>query len=185
MSTLHQLWKQYNDNPDDEVISDVLCKRVRKFARIVLRRVKIGYTTVIYEDLMQLAFLCFFKIAPVYKEGSGSLEGYFIYSFTNEVSEFIKSSNFIWYKHADNIPDVAQNPLESMIFEELNKEVEDLLSFEELNLLNTYLKEGIYDLSYIAKEEHTTEEDVKWTITAVQDKITKYLDKEYGHYKGK
>ncbi len=185
MSTLHQLWRQYNDNPDDEVISDILCKRVRKFARIVLRRFKINYTFVPYEDLMQLAFLCFFKIAPIYKEGTGSLEGYFIYSFTNEVSAFIKSSTSIRYRDTSNILDDAQNPLDRLIFDELNKEIEELLSFVELNVLNTYLKEGIYDLAYIAKKEHTTEDAVKWTIATIQDKITQYLDKEYDHYGGK
>jgi DNA-directed RNA polymerase specialized sigma24 family protein len=158
---------------------------VRKFARIVLRRFKINYTFVPYEDLMQLAFLCFFKIAPVYKEGTGSLEGYFIYSFTNEVSEFVKSSTFIRYRNSNYIPDDAQNPLDRLIFDELSKEIEDLLSSEELYVLNTYLKEGVFDLAYIAEKEDTTEKSVEWTIATIRDKITKYLDKEYDHYKGK
>jgi hypothetical protein len=155
---------------------------VRKFARIVLRRFKINYALVPYEDLMQLAFLCFFKIAPVYREGTGSLEGYFIYSYGNEVSEFIKSSSSVRYRDSNHIPDDAQNPLDRLISDELNREIEELLSFVELNVLNTYLKEGIYDLAYIAKKEYTTEEAVKWTIATIQDKITQYLDKEYNHY---
>jgi DNA-directed RNA polymerase specialized sigma24 family protein len=158
---------------------------VRKFARIVLRRFKINYTFIPYEDLMQLAFLCFFKIAPVYKEGTGSLEGYFIYSFTNEVSEFIRSSNFIRYRDSNYIPDDAQNPLDRLISDELGKEIEELLSSVELNVLNTYLKEGIFDLAYIAEKEDTTEKEVEWTVATIRDKITKYLDKEYDHYKGK
>jgi hypothetical protein len=134
---------------------------------------------------MQLAFLCFFRIAPIYREGTGSLEGYFIYSFTNEVSEFIKSSTSIRYRDASYIVDDAQNPLDRLISDELGKEIEELLSSVELNVLNTYLKEGIYDLTYIAEKEHTTEDAVKWTIATIQDKITQYLDKEYDHYKGK
>ena len=195
MSTLYQLWRQYNDNPDDEVNSDILCKRVRKFARIVLRRFKINYTFVPYEDLMQLSFLCFFKIAPVYKEGTGSLEGYFIYSFTNEVAEFIKSSSFVRYRDGSNIIDDTQNPLDRLISDELGKEIENLLSTKELYLLNTYLKEGIYDYGQIARAtnkdpeatilgiEYTTEEDVKWTEASIRNKIAKYLEREYGHYR--
>ncbi len=177
MSTLHQLWRQYNDNPDDEVISDTLVKRVRKFARIVLRRFKINYTFVPYEDLMQLAFLCFFNIAPIYREGTGSLEGYFIYSFGNEVAEFIKSSTFLRYRGSTNIVDDAQNPLDRLVFDELSKEIEALLTTTELWVLNTYLKEGIYD-------ERTAENDVKWAVASIRDKISRYLDKEYDYYKG-
>ena len=184
MSTLHQLWKQYQDNPDDEVISDTLVKRVRKFARIVLRRFKINYSVVLYEDLMQLAFLCLFNIAPIYREGTGSLEGYFIYSYGNEVAEFIRSSTSLRYRSNNNIADYAQNPLDRLVFDELSKEIEGLLSSVELGVLNTYLKEGIYDHAQIAETEGTTEEKVKWTIASIQDKITKYLDKEYEHYKG-
>jgi hypothetical protein len=52
-------------------------------------------------------------------------------------------------------------------------------------VLNTYLKEGVFDLAYIAEKEHTTEKEVEWTVATIRDKITKYLDKEYDHYKGK
>jgi hypothetical protein len=67
----------------------------------------------------------------------------------------------------------------------LGKEIEELLSSVELNVLNTYLKEGIFDLAYIAEKEDTTEKEVEWTVATIRDKITKYLDKEYDHYKGK
>ena len=171
MSTLHQLWRQYCDNPNDYEISDILCKRVRKFARIVIRRFKINFATVPYEDLMQLAFVCFFNVAPGYKEGAGTLEGYFIYSFNSEVIKFIKNTRFYGYRGKNNIVDDTQNPLDCLIFDELNREIEDLLSSTELWVLNTYLKEGIYD-------ERTAENEVRWVVASIRNKIKQYLDRE-------
>ena len=176
MSTIHQLWQQYCDDPENEEITEALCERVRKFARIVLKRIKINYKLTPYEDLMQLAFACFFHIALVYKEGAGTLEGYFIYSFNNEVTRFIKSSKPFMRSSTNDIIDDAYNPLSLMLTGELHTEIEVILSEEELRILDTYLKEGIHDYDYIAEVEQTTINDIKWIISAIQIKVRSLLD---------
>lgn len=181
MSTLYQLHQQYCENPKDEEISDLLCKRIRKYARIVLKRFRLDYTYITYEDFMQLAIACFFHIAPKYKKEKGTLEGYFIYSFRSEVIDNIQDSGAIKYQSKTDMVDCTLNALDSLIFDELSNEIEDILTTEELRILNTYLKEGEHNYERIARIEMSTPEKAKWAIDTIRNKIRQYLNDKYDY----
>ena len=183
MSRLYQLWSQYCECPEDEDVNEELCKQIEKHARRVLKEYKLysinGDT---YEDLIQSAFVCFFNIAPKHKQTHGSLEGFFIYSFRGDLIKKFKRPELVLFREFSDAVDWKRSPLDVLLQDELNTEIEELLNFSELKVLNTYLKEGITDYEKIAEEEGVDEEEVMWTIDSLRDKIRQHLDKEYNYY---
>ncbi len=183
MSNLYQLWSQYCECPEDDDVNEELCKRIEKHARRVLKEYKLysidGNT---YEDLVQSAFVCFFRIAPKYKKTHGTLEGFFIYSFRADLIKKFKRPELVLFREFSDAVDWKRSPLDILLQDELSKEIEGLLNFSELYVLNTYLKEGITDCESIAEAESVSEEEVIWTIDSLRDKIRKYLDKEHNYY---
>lgn len=183
MSTLSQLWERYCENPEDEKATKELRNRIEKHARRILKEYKLyeidGNT---YEDLIQQAFACFFEIVHGHDANKGTLAGFFIYSFRSNLIKIIKRPKLVVYGESYDAVDWKRTPLDNLLFEEVNREIEQLLSVEELNVLNQYLKEGITDYNKIAELEGVSVNDVKWAVDSMQNKIRQYLDKEYNHY---
>jgi len=178
---LVDLWNEYEKDPNDKEAEEVLCQRIQMFAKKVLGRFRVNNPTLSYEDLLQQAYICFLEIMPKYDPERGTLEGFFLLSFRKHIIGLLR-------KLPRSVPFRDRNgglpsPLDILIAQEFNKEVENLLSETESYLYNSYLKEGIFSYKSIATEEKTDENSVRWLIDSIGNKIRQFLDREYDFYK--
>ena len=178
MKLLH-LWEEYQKNPNNEN-SKLLCRKINEFARKVLSRFRINNPTVSYEDFLQQAYVVFYETVGLYDSNRGTLEGFFMLLYRRHIIKILKGLPYtVPYKdREDNSP----NPLEILIANEFDTEIESLLSESESYVYNTYLKEGVFDCKEIAAEEKEDVNIVKWVIDAIGNKIRKYLDRTYNFY---
>jgi RNA polymerase sigma factor (sigma-70 family) len=146
-----------------------------------LRRFKIGNPFLSYEDLLQQAYICFFDIIPEYDPKKGSLEGFFLLSFRRHVIDLLRKMppKFSYLK---DVEDNTPNPLDILIIQESNKEIDKelstILSEDENEMYNKYLKQGIFDYIEIAEEEGMSADDAKWLMDAVINKLRQHLEKK-------
>lgn len=178
MSKLRRQWEQYCDNPSDEENAEQLCKGIRKYARIVLADIKFNRRAFAEEDLLQLAYLCFFEKAKDHDKKKGTLEGFFIRAFRNDLIDMLRAARLLYHGDYSRVVDDSQNPIEELMFKELNEEIEHILSAEELHILNNYMKKGITDYKTIAELESVSEQEVEWAISSTRMKISQHLGRK-------
>lgn len=160
MKTLDHIWNARNENGSED-IDKLLCDRICKLARIVLRQLGIQPFDRYYEDYVQEAYLKFFEVIETFDPNKGKLEGYFMVSYKNDMYRELKRR---WRedKNLSLHPNIVSNePTPSQIFESndsVDKFKEKLTSLQSKVL--DYLRDEKYTLEDIAELEGESLDDV-------------------------
>jgi RNA polymerase sigma factor (sigma-70 family) len=170
---LKDIWYQYENDPDNEENTQLLCQKIQLFAKKVIHRFKINNPCLSYEDLLQQAYICFYDIIPQYDPRRGSLEGFFLTSFRNHIISLLrKQPRNVSFRDTE---DTTPNQLELLLVDEFDRELDTLLTKDESDMYNDYLKVGNFDYKEIAKEENISDNEAKWLMDSTINKIRMHL----------
>ena len=182
---LYDLWIKYKQAPDNTKLERRLCKKIHLFAKIVLRQFKLHSVTMSYEDLLQEAFVCFFSIAAGYNPERSAMEYYFMQCFRRHVGKQLGAQPHHVPLEEDGLVDDAPTPEDSVIGVELENIIYDTLTDEnELYLFSTYLREGVSDISEIAKLEIAAgfavdEKQIQHVLDKLRQRLRERLSEDY------
>ena len=181
---LIKLWNAYEAHPNDVRVHDRLCKKIRIYASIVLKKLRVDYNLVSYEDLVQEAYICFFDIVGDYEPEKGSLDNFFLTYYKWYVIKLLDSIYegpfFVRYAE-EEIEDATPSVVDLLLAQEMDEGLNELFTGEIENMLyNEFLKHGIADHELIMKEleEEGWELDserLRSTILNMQERITKWM----------